>query len=173
MEKPASLQQAPGRLHVETWAGRVGKPSLPISQVVEIMPGCADMVTRLPPLFSSVSPGPGREVRNGMGWSLMEKTARSGVWLFRGALLGNSAVFAFAALAKWVKEGSFLTAWAVKPLSSCSCSYLYGRGTAVGPQSGERCWPLVDKLWRAIAPLMKPSCAEGDVPTAANLNLYR
>ena len=28
-------------------------------------------------------------------------------------------------------------------------------------------------MWRAIAPLMKPWCAEGDVPTAANLNLYR
>ena len=86
---------------------------------------------------------------------------------------GNSAVFAFAALASWVKNGSFLTAWAVPPLSSCSCSYLYGRGTAIGPQTGERCWPLLDKLWRAIAPLMKPWCAEGDVPTAANLNLYR
>ena len=50
---------------------------------------------------------------------------------------------------------------------------LVGRGTAVGPQSGERCWPLLDRLWRAIASLMKPWCAEGDVPTAANLNLYR
>ena len=28
-------------------------------------------------------------------------------------------------------------------------------------------------VWRAIAPLMKPWCAEGEVPTAANLNLYR
>ena len=94
VEKPASLQQAPGRLHVETWAGRNGNPSLPISQVVEILPGCADMVTRLPPpLFSSVSPGPGREVRNGMGWSLLERTARSGVWLFRGAFRESSAFF--------------------------------------------------------------------------------
>ena len=41
VEKLASLQQAPGRLHVETWAGRDGNPSLLISQVVEIMPGCA------------------------------------------------------------------------------------------------------------------------------------
>ena len=31
---------------------------------------------------------------------------------------------------------------------------------------------LLAGLWRAIAPL-KPWCAEGDVPTAANLNLYR
>ena len=28
-------------------------------------------------------------------------------------------------------------------------------------------------VWRAIALLMKPWCAEGEVPTAANLNLYR
>ena len=28
-------------------------------------------------------------------------------------------------------------------------------------------------VWRAIAPMMKPWCAEGEVPTAANLNLYR
>ena len=126
-----------------------------------------------PPFFSSVSPGPGREVRNGMGWSLLEKTARSGVWLFRGALRGTSAFFAFAAFGKWVEKGSFLTAWAVLPLSLCSCSHLYGRGTAIGPQTGKRCWPLLDRLWRAIAPLMKPWCAEGDVPSAANLNLYR
>ena len=120
-------------MHVETWAGRSGNPSLPISQVVKIMSGCADMVTRLPPpLFSSVSPGPGREVRNGMGWSLLEKTATSGVWLFRGALLGSSALFTFAAFANWVKKGSFLTAWAVPPLSSCSCSYLYGEARLSG-----------------------------------------
>ena len=49
----------------------------------------------------------------------------------------------------------------------------YGHGPAIGPHSGERCWPLLAGLWRAIAPLMKPWCAEGDVPTAANLNLYR
>ena len=55
-EKHASSQQAPGRLYVETWAGRVGNLSLPISQAVEIVPRCADMVTRLPPpFFSSVS----------------------------------------------------------------------------------------------------------------------
>ena len=100
VEKLASLQQAPGKLHVEAWAGCNKNSNLPISQVVEIMSGCADMVACLPPpFFSSVSPGPGREVRNGMGWSLLEKTARSGVWLFRGALRGNSAFFAFTAFA--------------------------------------------------------------------------
>ena len=51
VEKLASLQQAPGRLHVETWAGRNKNSNLPISQVVEIMSGCADMVACLPPSF--------------------------------------------------------------------------------------------------------------------------
>ena len=46
---------------------------------------------------------------------------------------------------------------------------MYERGTAIGPCTGERCWPLLS----AIAPLMKPWCAEGDVPTAASLNFYR
>ena len=111
VEKLASLQQAPGSLHVETWAGRNKNSNLPISQVVEILPGCADMVTCLsPPFFSSVSPGPGREVRNGMGWSLMEKTARSGVWFFRGTFGGAMHFLHLLHFANWVEKGSFFTA---------------------------------------------------------------
>ena len=67
----------------------------------------------------------------------------------------------------WEKKGSYHTAWSVPCNSSCTCSCAYGQGPAIGPQTGKRCWPLL-----AIAPLMKPWCAEGDVPTAANLNLY-
>ena len=37
----------------------------------------------------------------GLGWSLLEKTARSGVWLFRGALRGTSAFFCFFGIG-WV-----------------------------------------------------------------------
>ena len=66
VEKLASLEQAPGRLHVETWAGRNGNPSLPISQAVEILPGCADMVTCLP-LLSSLPCHLGRAEKLGMG----------------------------------------------------------------------------------------------------------
>ena len=54
-----------------------------------------------------------------------------------------------------------------------SCSHAYGRGPAVGPHTGEWCWPLPAGVWRAIAPLMKPWRAEGEVPTAANLSLCR
>ena len=102
-------QQAPGKLHVETWAGRVGNLSLPISKAVEIMLGCADIVTRLPPpFFSSVSPRPGREVGNGIGWTSLEKTARSGVWLFRCALTGSSAFLRLLHLETRFREDRFL-----------------------------------------------------------------
>ena len=53
------------------------------------------------------------------------------------------------------------------------CAPVRMRTPAVGSHTGERCWPLLASVWRAIAPLMKPCCAEGEVPTAANLNFYR
>ena len=40
VEKPASLQQASGRLHDEAWASRVGCAKLKMSQEVEIASGC-------------------------------------------------------------------------------------------------------------------------------------
>ena len=40
-----------------------------------------------------VSPGPGSVIRNMLGWSQMEKTVGSGVWLFRGALKGENLFF--------------------------------------------------------------------------------
>ena len=135
---------------------------------------CADMVTRLPPpLLFRVTWA--RQRSSEWDWLVTDGEKHPGQGFGCSGVPCRGAVhfFAFAAFASWVQKGSFLTAWAVTPLSSCSCSYSYGRGTTVGPQSGERCWPLLDRLWRAIAPPMTPWCAEGDVPTAANLNLYR
>ena len=40
-----------------------------------------------------------------------------------------------------------------------------GEAPAIGPRTGERCWPLLAGVWRAIARVQ--------VPTAANLNLHR
>ena len=49
------------------------------------------------------------------------------------------------------------------PLAAYLCSYSHGwHGPAIGPQSEMRCWPLLSCLWRAIAPLMKPWCAEAE-----------
>ena len=85
---------------------------------------------------------------------------------------GENLFSSLDAAGNWVKTGSYHTAWAVPCDSLCSCSYSYGQGPAIGPHTGRRCWPLLEGVWRAIAPLMKPWCAEGEVPTAANPNLY-
>ena len=125
------------------------------------------------PDHSPEPPGPGRIIRNMLGWSHMEKTVRSGVWVFRGALQGESLFSSLVAAGDWVRKGSYHTAWSVPCGSSCTCSYVYGRGSAIGPCTGQRCWPLLAGVWRAIAPLMRPWCAEGEVPNAVNQNLYR
>ena len=174
VEKLASPQQASLKLHEETWAGLLKNQGLRISQEVEIVPGCAVRVARPScPDYYPESPGPGIGIRNMLGWSLLKKTERSGVWLFRGALQGENLFSLLDAAGDWERKGSYRTAWSVPCNSSCSCSYAYGHGPTVGSQSGERCWPLLAGVWIAIAPLMKPWCAEGDLPTAANLNLYR
>ena len=70
----------------------------------------------------------------------------------------------------WAVRGTYRTAWAVAP--RCRCPHSYGRGPAVEPQTGRRSWELLRGLWRAVATLMAPWCAPGEVPTSANLNLY-
>ena len=172
--KGSLSHQKPESLHVETWAGAQGSLPQKGFQVRELearyasvsFPSCCSDLT-------SVLPGPGSEIRRQLGWTQMEKTGRSGVWFFRGALQGEDLFSSLAVSGDWVKKGSYHTAWSVPGDSSCSCSYAYGHGTAIGPHTGKRCWALLSWLWRAIAPLMKPWCAEGEVPTAANLNLYR
>ena len=83
----AHPQQAPLKLHVETWAGLLRNQGPKIFCEVEIVPGCA-VVVACPscPDNSLESPGPGRVIRNMLGWSLVEKTEGSGGWLFRCAL---------------------------------------------------------------------------------------
>ena len=86
----ASSQQVSGRLHGEAWACRVGSLSLSISQEVEIQPGCAVTVSCLPsPFFALESPGPGREDRSWIGWTPLQKTARSGGVVVPGCLAGG------------------------------------------------------------------------------------
>ena len=87
----ASPQQAPLKLHEETWAGLLKNQGLRISQEVEIVPGCAVLVACPScPDHSSEPPGPDRTTRNTLGWSKLEETDWSGVWLFRGALQGEN-----------------------------------------------------------------------------------
>ena len=83
---PLTTQQAPLKFLEETWAGLLQNQGPRISGVVEIIPGCAVTVACPScPDNSPEPPGPGRVIRNMFGWSQVEKTAGSGVWLFRGA----------------------------------------------------------------------------------------
>ena len=169
----AHTQQTPLKLHVETWEGLLCNQGPKIFREVEIVPGCAVRVACPSCPDYPEPPRPGKVIRNMLGWSRLEKTERSEIWVFRGALQGKNLFSSFDVTGDWVRKGSYPTAWAVPYNSSCSCSYAYGHGPAIGPHTGERCWPLLAGVWRAIAPLMQPWCAEGEVPTAANLNLYR
>ena len=156
-------------------AGGCQSLNLKISKEQEIEGRCA--VVRFPPRIPVVTPalpGPGSDIRMKMVWTILTKTEKSGVWFFQNTVdLWESWVLPLhMGAVDWARKGSYHTAWSVPCGSSCSCSYAYGRGPAIGSHTGERCWPLHAGVWRAIAP-MKPWCAEGDVPTAANLNLYR
>ena len=76
--------------------------------------GCAAVLARTScPDPSLEPPGPGRVIRNMLGWSQLEKTARSGVWLFRSALRGENLLSSLCAAGDWVKKGSYHTAWSV------------------------------------------------------------
>ena len=146
--------------------------TLRISQEKEIMARCADASFPSPiPFVTLVLPGPGSDIRMKMEWKV-QSSQGSGFSRMQEVGWGVGVLPMLMGAVDWVRKGSYPTAWAVRCGSSCSCSYAYGRGPAVGPHTGERCWPLLAGVWRAIAPLMKPWCAEGEVPTAANLNLY-
>ena len=175
-EKLAFAQQLSGRVHVGTWAGGNKSLNLRISQGKEIISRCAvSGSSPRTPFVTPVLPGPGSDIRMKMGWKVLDKTRKSGVWFFRdaGVWLGSGVWPMLMGAVDWVRKGSYHTAWAVSFCFLCTCSYAYGRGPAVGPHTGEQCWQLLAGVWRAIAHLMKPWCAEGEVPTAANLNLYR
>ena len=102
-------------------------------------------------------------------WSRLLCTASSGIWIFRGALRGSQVLPALVSCFDWAVRGTYRTAWAVQPCCRCSCSY--GSGPAVGPQASGNL-EFLRSLWRAVAPLMAPWCADGEVPTCANLNFY-
>ena len=85
----AHTQQAPLKLHVETWEGLSRNQG--IFREMDILPGCAVRVACPScPDYSPEPPGPGRIIRNMLGWSLLEKTEGLGYGLFRGALQGKN-----------------------------------------------------------------------------------
>ena len=172
VEKLASPQQAPGRLHDETWEGLLTNQGPRISRVVEIIPGCAVRVACPScPDYSPEPPGTGRVIRNMLGWSKLEETERSGVWVFRGALQGKNLFSSLDAAGDWEKKDRTTQRGRPLVVPRVLVRTRTGNSPAIGPHTGEWCWPLLAGVWRAVAPLMKPWCAEGEVPTAANLDL--
>ena len=121
------IQQTPLKMHGETSAGLLRNQGPKIFREVEIVPGCARPSC---PDNSPVSPGPGRVIRNMLGWSLMEKTEGSGVLLFWSALKGEN-FSSLCAAGDWAQKGSCD--------SSCSCSY----ALQARPRYGATHWKAV------------------------------
>ena len=107
------------------------------------------------PGIRSVSPGRGLDIRQSMGWTKVCGTAQSGIWVLKG----NARACMFPAnldnlRVEWMKRGSYKTAW-VTPGHDCLCSYKYGHGAAVRPQTNNAIWRGVIGLWgRGRAPLV-------------------
>ena len=169
--------QTPESLHVETWAGAQEchpPPPRRVSRSGNFQLGVLQCPSLLVVLFSLLCylRQAVKLENNWVGYNWRKLTGLgcgfSGV-PFKGQDLFSS----LAVSGDWVKKGSYHTAWSVPGDSLCSYSYAYGHGPAIGPHTGKRCWVLLSWLWRTIAPLMKPWCAEGEVPTAANLNFYQ
>ena len=100
-----------------------------------------------------------------LAWSKLE-TERSGVWLFRGGLQGENLFLPLLQQETGSRRDRTTQRGLSLVLPRVLARMRMGQGPAIRPQ-------LLAGVWRAIAPLMKPWCAEGEVPTAANLNLYR
>ena len=87
-----------------------------------------------------VSPGPGKRIRQLMGWTKVCGTTQSGIWVLKG----NARTCMFPAnldylRVGWWKQGSYKTA-RVTPGHDCLCAYKYGHGAAVRPQTNKAIW---------------------------------
>ena len=77
-----------------------------IFREVEIVPGCAVKVACPScPDYSPEPLGTGRVIRNMLGWSKLEETERSGVWVFQGLLQGENLFSSISAAGAWVRKG--------------------------------------------------------------------
>ena len=108
-----------------------------------------------------------------MGWTKVCETVWSGIW---GVLKGNARARMLPEnldhlRVGWISRGTYETAW-VTPGHDCLCSYKYGRGAAVRPQTDNAIWDGVIDLWGRVAPFLSPWCGKKDVPTGVNLNQY-
>ena len=82
-----------------------------------------------------VSPGRGLDIRQSMGWTKVCSTTRSGIWVLKGNARARMLPENLDHLrVRWISRGTYETAW-VTPGHDCLCSYQYGHGAAVRPQT--------------------------------------
>ena len=124
------------------------------------------------PGIQFVSPGRGLDIRQSMGWTKVCSTARSGIWVLKGNARARMLPENLDHLrVRWISRGTYETAW-VTPGHDCLCSYKYGHGAAVRPQTNDAIWRGVIGLWGRVAPLLSPWCGRRELPTGVNLNRY-
>ena len=75
-----------------------------------------------------------------LGWSQLEETARSGVWLFRSALRGENLLSSLRAARDWVKKGSYHTARSVPALKLSSTGAFHCQKTVKTMQNEWKKW---------------------------------
>ena len=119
-----------------------------------------------------VSPGRGLDIRQSMGWTKVCSTTRSGIWVLKGNARARMLPENLDHLrVRWISRGTCETAW-VTPGHDCLCSYQYGHGAGVRPQTNDAIWRGVIGLWGRVAPLLSPWCGRRELPTGVNLNRY-
>ena len=90
----------------------------------------------------------------------MRGTTRSGMWVLKGNARARMFPDNLDHLrVKWRKQGTYETAW-VTPGHDCLCSYKYGHGAAVRPQTNNAIWDGVIGLWGRVAPFLSPWCGK-------------
>ena len=117
-----------------------------------------------------VSPGPGKGIRQAMGWKRVRGTAQSKIWVLKGNARARMLPTNLDLLrVEWRKRGSYESAW-LTPGPDCLCSYA---NMDMEQQSehklNDSSWDGVNSLWSRVAHLLSPWCARGNVPTGVNL----
>ena len=112
----------------------------------------------------SVSPGPGRRIRQLMGWTKVCGTTQSGIWVLKG----NARTCMFPANLDHLRwdGGSRVHTRLPGPGHDCLCSYKYGHGATVRPQTNKAIWDGVISLWAGSRPsyhlgVIRGNCQRG------------
>ena len=171
-ELASDPREASEEVHVETREGSTCTTRCG-TRLVELGKGC-DVEVKIPcvPEWAVMSPGPGAPLRETWGWKPLLHTPSSEMWVLPGALESIGFLRLLETAGSWVSRSTYRTAWAVCPRTGCQCSYSYGQSPAIGPHNVRGCFRYLSSVWRALAPLLSPWCEDGNVPSAANLNLY-